>query len=100
VATCASAAFSFRVLSFAIAWNALGRAALSALIATSATWEMIHHSVFGVIGTLIAAVIVFCSVYGLLLTLSGFSLWRMVETPWAPLREHPHVDRMSSNSAS
>jgi O-antigen/teichoic acid export membrane protein len=100
VATCASAAFSFRVLSFAIPWNALGRAALSALIATSATWEMIHHSVFGVIGTLIAAVIVFCSVYGLLLTLSGFSLWRMVETPWAPLREHPHVDRMSSNSAS
>jgi O-antigen/teichoic acid export membrane protein len=100
VATCASAVFSFRVLSFAIPWATLARAGLSALIATSATWEMIHHSAFGVVGTLIAAVILFCVVYGALLTLTGFSLWRMVETPWLPLRAHAQADRISSNSVS
>jgi hypothetical protein len=88
------------VLSFAIPWGTLGRAALSALIATSATWAMIHHSAFGIIGTLVAAVIVFCSVYGALLTVSGFSLWRMIETPWVPLRRHAQADRISSNSVS
>jgi O-antigen/teichoic acid export membrane protein len=100
VATCASAVFSFRVLSFAIPWATLAKTALSAFIATSATWATIHHSSFGVIGTLVAAVIVFCSVYGGLLTLSGFSLWRMVETPWLPLRNDPQADRISSNSVS
>jgi O-antigen/teichoic acid export membrane protein len=100
VATCVSAVFSFRVLSFAIPWRTLGQAALSALIATSATWAMIHHSTFGIVGTLIAAMIVFCGVYGALLTVSGFSLWHMIETPWVPLRRHAQTDRISSNSAS
>lgn len=100
VATFVSAIFSFRVLAFAIPWRNLGKAALSALIATSATWWMIHHFPFGVVATLIAAAVVFCTVYGALLTASGFSLWRMIETPWVPLRKHSQPDRISSNSVT
>jgi O-antigen/teichoic acid export membrane protein len=100
VATLVSAIFSFRVLSFVIPWRNLAKAALSALIATSATWWLIHHFAWGVIGTLIAGAIVFCTVYGALLTVSGFSLWRMMETPWVPLRKHTQADRISSNSVT
>jgi Na+/H+-dicarboxylate symporter len=100
VATLVSAIFSFRVLSFVIPWRNLAKAALSALIATSATWWLIHHFAWGVIGTLIAGAIVFCAIYGALLTVSGFSLWRMMETPWVPLRKHTQADRISSNSVT
>jgi O-antigen/teichoic acid export membrane protein len=100
VATLVSAIFSFRVLSFAIPWRNLAKAALSVLIATAATRWMIHHVAWGVVGTLIAGAIIFCIVYGGLLTISGFSLWRMIETPWVPLRRHAQADRISSNSVT
>ena len=99
VATLSSAIFSFRVLSFAIPWRDLAKVVLSALIATLATWGTIHHFAWGVVETLIAAAIVFCTVYGTLLTVLGFSLWRIIETPWAPLNIHAQAERISSNSA-
>ncbi len=100
VATLVSAIFSFRVLSFAIPWGNLAKAALSALIATSATWWLIHHFAWGAVGTLIAGAIVFCTIYAALLTLFGFSLWRMIETPWVPLRKRSQADRIFSNSVT
>jgi hypothetical protein len=63
VATLVSAIFSFRVLSFAIPWRNLAKAALSVLIATAATRWMIHHVAWGVVGTLIAGAIIFWRSY-------------------------------------
>ena len=88
IATCVSAIFSFRVMYFAIPWRNLAKVAASALIATSATWWLIHHLAGGLLAILIAGAAVFCVVYGALLTVSGLSLWRMIETPWIPVRKH------------
>jgi len=99
IATCVSAIFSFRVMYFAIPWGNLAKVAASALIATSATWWLIHHLAGGLFAILIAGAAVFCVVYGALLTVSGLSLWRMIETPWIPVRKHAQADRISSNSS-
>jgi O-antigen/teichoic acid export membrane protein len=99
VATLVSAVFSFRVLYFQIPWRNLAKVALSVLVATSATWWLIHHVSWGVVAVLIAGAAVFCTVYGALLTLAGFSLWRMIETPWMPVRQPAQAERIPSNSA-
>jgi O-antigen/teichoic acid export membrane protein len=99
VATCVSAVFSFRVMYFAIPWGNLAKVAASALIAASATWWLTHHVAWGVFATLTTGAAVFCAIYGVLLTAFGLSLWRMIETPWLPVRKHAQADRISSNNA-
>jgi O-antigen/teichoic acid export membrane protein len=96
VALFSAAIISFRMFSFAIPWRNLAKVALAALVATAAAWTAIRSCPCGALPILLVGAAVFCAVYGALLTLLGFSLWRLIETPWAPLGDG---ERMSSNSA-
>jgi len=96
VALFSAAIISFRMFSFAIPWRNLAKVALAALVATAAAWTAIRGCPCGALPILLVGAAVFCAVYGALLTLLGFSLWRLIETPWAPFGDG---ERMSSNSA-
>ena len=87
VAVLSAAVISRRVFAFAIPWRGLAKVALAALVASAASWGVIHDLAWGAVTVVIVAAAVFCAVYGALLTMLGFSLRRLIETPWAPLSE-------------
>lgn len=87
VAALSAAVISRRVFAFAIPWRGLAKVTLAALAASAASWSGIHDLTWGPVAVVIVAAMVFCAVYALLLTVLGFSLRRLIETPWAPLGE-------------
>ena len=95
-----AAIISFRIFAFPIPWRNIARVAWSAAVATSAAWGVsLAAAPWGPLAIVLAATAAFCAVYGGILTLLGFSLRRLVETPWAPTAAHDQSDKTVSNSA-
>jgi O-antigen/teichoic acid export membrane protein len=100
VATLSAAIVSLSVLAFAIPWRNLGKVALAAACATASGWtSAVFAAPWGGIATIAVVAVVFCAVYGTLLTLLGFPLRRLIETPWNPTCRSAQPARMASNSA-
>jgi len=99
VATLSSAIVSFRVFAFAIPWRDLAKVVVSALLAAATAWAATSRYNLGIVAILSTAALIFSAVYGALLTVSGFSLRRLIETPWAPLGRRAQADSTSSNIA-
>jgi O-antigen/teichoic acid export membrane protein len=85
VAMISGALISFRIFAFLIPWRDLAKVSLSAAAAGLAVWLILEHTHWGALPTLVAASSIFCFAYGALLIVCGFSLRRLIETPWAPL---------------
>jgi O-antigen/teichoic acid export membrane protein len=100
VATLSAAIISLSIFAFAIPWRNLGKVALAAASGTAAGWGAVSlTALWGAAATVFAGAIGFCAVYGAVLTLLGFSLRRLVETPWDPTGARAQPLSTSSNSA-
>lgn len=99
VATLSTAILSFRVFVFTIPWRELAKIVGSALASAAAAWAVTAHYNWGIVVGVAATALAFCAVYGASLTMAGFSLRRLIETPWAPLGQRLQEDNTSSNIA-
>ena len=95
-----TAVLSFRVFVFTIPWRDLAKIVVSALASGAAAWAVTAHYGWTPVVGLVMTGLVFCAVYGASLTMAGFSLRRLIETPWAPLSDRiQEEDSTSSNIA-